>query len=181
MLNSPNIFSLSLTFHNSFTTLIYIASMCLMCVFLFEYFYCIFEFFSSLCGFFLFVEPFKCTSFPLNVLQNWKADLNFNHANVIDNSDTACPNKPPHTSSVCIETKCGFGLWINSILLFECTISRVAGPKHLLNIEQWAKKWQKWVCLAVAAWPPSSPSIFTANGLVMFIKSASVMYIFIKL
>lgn len=76
----PNTFLL----HSPYSHCCWICLMCSVYSYLninfstFFYFHLIF--FSH---FVLFVEPFKCTSFPQN--RNWKADLNFNHAEVIDN------------------------------------------------------------------------------------------------
>ena len=135
------------------------------------FFYCVCVFFLNffiLFCFVLFVEPFKCTSFPLNVLWNWKADLNFNHVKKWSTTVAAAPFVQIKRIYV---VWIGLVLWINYkdnsiFFLLKCTIFR------MINSSQYKPMWSdvrngKRVDMVVIA-----------NK---FIKSASVMHIFIKL
>lgn len=128
MLNKQTMLSLSVSLflYNSSCTRYLHCSMCLMYSYLNIVLHCkcVFTIFFSLHFFFafvLFVEPFKCTSFPLNVLWNWKVDFNFNHIKVIVNSgsDAVQIKRIKHRMEM---VWCW--LWINykdnSIFVFQC-------------------------------------------------------------
>lgn len=104
-------------------------------VFLFEYIFfslCLhflsrvrssFHFFCFIC-----LNPFECTSFPLNVLWNWKADLNFNHNNVNDRQQWQQQRRLrwlKQSEYAAYEVVGAVVLWINYKKLFHFSFWRV--------------------------------------------------------